>query len=517
MKTLIKLIILVVLIKQIVWISFIPLWQFPDEQAHFGQVAYMSSQNNSPTANSLLNKEIFTSEQILGTQRDPFGNNRFTYHPEYNIPYSKGEMGYFEEEIINIPRTDRDIFVISEATAYPPLYYFLASIFYKLIPANLITSVFIARLLNIVYTVLLIILAYNTYSLIFNSKSTIILGTLIVSFHPMLSFLQAGFNSDNIYNLLAAAIIYSCILLLKKGITLNHVILSAIITILALYSKPQSYILILFFLFPYARTLWSKRKSQTKLTLSIVLLTIISPFIINYLSETAYFPEVNIAKLANNPNIFWGFLKSSLIQSYRQTLPWYWGIYRWLSLSYSINVYRVLNIASFVMLIGTLTFVYKTIIHKKYTFQFTALLFFLYSCLTYFFVLTVWDFSFFLTKGFPFGIQGRYYFPLIVAQVGILLIGAQTLGNIKVGLGKILYSTLGIGIIILHEYAFIKVVTSYYPVNNLSNFFLIASQYKPFFFKSPFLIYILIIHALSLITLPKHYLSLILHERSSLS
>ena len=71
------------------WIFIVPIWHFPDAQAHFGQVAFMSQKwRNSEDAEYDLTEEIYLSEQLLGTARDNSGKNRFTFNPEYRIEYT---------------------------------------------------------------------------------------------------------------------------------------------------------------------------------------------------------------------------------------------------------------------------------------------------------------------------------------------------------------------------------------------------------------------------------------------
>ena len=73
-------IILTLLIKQILWLAFIPIWQFPDEQAHFAQVQNIA-ENQSSASNQKLStsREIFESEKLFGTNRDGFGNGCYRF------------------------------------------------------------------------------------------------------------------------------------------------------------------------------------------------------------------------------------------------------------------------------------------------------------------------------------------------------------------------------------------------------------------------------------------------------
>ena len=101
------LLIIITLFKGLLWSLFIPMWHFPDEQAHFNHVAFNVERPNLINFGKGLdlNQEIAISEQLLGTYRDEQGNNSFTYHPEYNPEYSNSQQGTHEEQIKNLLTT----------------------------------------------------------------------------------------------------------------------------------------------------------------------------------------------------------------------------------------------------------------------------------------------------------------------------------------------------------------------------------------------------------------------------
>ena len=191
-----------VIIKQFLWIVFIPMWQFPDEQAHFGQVQNTAEGHAiNPAHSNNTTREIDESEILLDTKRDDFGNNKFTYHPEYNIAYSSIKVGIHEPAIADFPDSYRNQFVSNEATAYPPLYYRLTAMFYKLAyTQNLLTRLFVSRLINLGLFLALIFKAFKTGKIIFpEDKLLRYMLIIFVAFHPMLSFLSGGINSDNLF------------------------------------------------------------------------------------------------------------------------------------------------------------------------------------------------------------------------------------------------------------------------------------------------------------------------------
>ena len=96
-QRLLFLIIFAVFLKNIIWVSLVPLWHFPDEQAHFAQVAYIAEEGLAPVGEKPnLTREIFISEVLLGTNRDKTGNNKFTFHPHIKYLFRKILPGFMK-------------------------------------------------------------------------------------------------------------------------------------------------------------------------------------------------------------------------------------------------------------------------------------------------------------------------------------------------------------------------------------------------------------------------------------
>jgi len=151
-KRLVRLLIVTAFFNALSWIILIPVWQYPDEQAHFAQVQDVAEIGKVPPASLDTSYEIALSEEILGTSRDGFGNNKYTYHPEYKIEYSSNLNGPHEATIVNLPRSARYGLVKSESTRNPPLYYFLSSIVYKIFTnANLFSRIYAVRFVSVIF------------------------------------------------------------------------------------------------------------------------------------------------------------------------------------------------------------------------------------------------------------------------------------------------------------------------------------------------------------------------------
>ncbi len=498
MNKLLKILILVVIIKQLVWIAFIPLWHFPDEQAHFGQVANsVEVSKRGPGPN--LTKEILLSEQILQTERDWAGNNRYTYHPEYNIPYTSYYYGFYEKEILDFPVTERSILTKTEATLYPPLYYIPAIFIYKTFYYhNLFNRVFMVRIVNILFTIIQGIIAYKIFILIFNERTIAFFGAVFLLFHPMLSFVQGGVNSDNLFNPIFSLGILVSLKIINEGLDLKKIVFIAIIFLLAYMTKPHAYFLIFIYLVPFVYVL-IRRKSKKLLFIIISLIFVaFFPVINRWSLGMNFIPDISLNMIKQQDMNFPQFLIWTLRHTFREVFPWYWGVFRWLSLSLPRIVNRVINRVVAFALLGLIIYIFRIIKNRKIRFKDTALFFLVYITVIYFLVITAWDYLFYLTRGFSFGIQGRYFFPIITVHIALLIfafLGFTLRKNIQL----IVLTIVAFFTIIIHEISLFHVLFSYFSKSSISTLFITASQYKPWFFKAPILQFIMLAHIISLV------------------
>ena len=505
-----RLLLITIFLKQIMWMAFIPMWQFPDEQAHFAQVQNVAEGNPiNPARTDNTSREVDESERILGTKRDGFGNNRFTYHPEYNLEYTSGYFGLFEDTIRNFPRSYRKEFVTNEATAYPPAYYELLGFFYNFVSnQDLIWRVFSLRLVNICLYLILVGVTYRISQLIFPTQQLWqITLTIWIGFHPMLSFVSAGINSDNLFNAVVIIFIYLCMRLAMFGWKWWDSVWLLLVVVLATWTKPHGKLVTLFLLFPVLT--WLLRKKLRIFMFGAILVAVgvfVKYYFLHFVLNQQVLPDVGSLSLL--PISFTGystFLWESTKHIYRETFPWYWGIFRWLSLTYVRPVHRIINWITVVGLTGFALWMVKMVLQRKKSTVFVARVFLVYVSVVYALALMSFDYLFTLSHGFSLGLQGRYFFPTIVGHMAILLVGCEFLCN-RFRLRERIVKIFSIGMILLHTYAFVYVVSSYYSLRNMQQFFIQASQYKPWFFKSPLLELLTITNFVSLVIFLWYYI-----------
>lgn len=495
-----------VFLSAVVWLAVVPLWHFPDEQAHFGQIAFMAERGYSPKGNEEadLTEEIYVSELLLGTARDRFGNNNFTFHPEFRIEYTNILTGKYEASIAALTKSDsKKAFVRSEASRYPVLYYWPGAILYKLLyHSDLFSRVFAVRGWSLLLYCLNILVIFNTGKLLLRKKPDYIIYTSLAAFAPMMVFASVGVNSDSLGNLVFSIYIYLVTALFLRGLKLKYIIASLSVGILSVYVKPQFIIslplLVSAFALIFLRDSQKKHKLfylfiPASLGLAVLLLTVylrLGPFSL----ITAFWERMNISSL-------WKFSwEYTLPHTYREVLPWYWGVYDWLGVTYPRLVYRMINLTILLSGVGLIRYLF-TILNKlmfrKRKIQAVFFLLLIAGC--FFAGISFFDWYSWYTQGFQLGVQGRYFFPVSGILNLLLFIGIRELAGSNNKAREWSVKILGTLMIMLNVFALYTVAKTYYAVDTFQSFIIQSSQYKPAWFKYPFNVVVFCFYLLILV------------------
>lgn len=497
-----KLLLAAAALNALSWIILIPMWQYPDEQAHFAQVQFISEVSGIPINNQSFDtsQEVAISEKILDTERDDLGNNKFTYHPEHKIEYSENIYGLYEKKIINLPRSSRFQMVKNEATLNPPLYYFLASIVYKIFSCcSLFTRVFAIRIMSALIFMATIFISFKAAELLFLKNKFMALAIAsVIAFKPMLVFASTGILPDTLTIFLFTVFTYMCLKIIKYGFGFESVVFLFLSVIFG--AMTRQHFLIVLFIIPLVivyRFILDK-KLRIKMIASLIgfslLLFILSFFIeslnfihrFDYPESSRYIPNNPLSNLTYTDHLVWT-IKHSVFEIW----PWFWGVYRWLSLTLPPVVYQIINRLIPLSAIGILLWFFETAKNKKFGKNF-HLFFLMIVALVYFFALTTFDYLYRMRNGYSFGVQGRYFFPPIFSVVSLLVVGFWYFFKFllrdyyKYGIFLLI-----IFIMIFNLTSLIFVSSSYYDISNISTFVIQASQYKPLIFKSYVIIVIL--------------------------
>lgn len=484
------------LLKGLVWSAVIPVWHTPDESSHFAQAAYFAEFDKMPKGKVKdKSKEILLSERLLGTERDEKGNNKFTYHPEYRIEYSDNFLGIYENEIKSFPQSYRQEMIKQETPRYPPLFYAVGGLLYRLFyNFDLITRIYAVRLVSILSLFLMTFFAYKIGLEVFKDKISALSLSILVSFQPMNTFISGGVTSDSLGNLLFSIIIFLCLKIMTGKDIFRYTILSAVSLGLAMYTKPQSLVAFSFIIFAYAIAVFSKKVSLKKTVL-------IAPFFLLFVyffgGHLVFQKMMENWKEVNNPlpyietqttedaayMTFPNFLAWTLKHTVSEVFPWYWGVFNWLGVVLPRVVNQIIVRITLFSILGLIFYFLKIIKNKKIPENILPVIFMLFTSLIFFLAITVMDYAHFKSHNFSLGIQGRYFFPTIISHMALLLLGFKQFLSPKI---------IAYLMVVLNFIALKTVYSAYYT--NLTQ----VSQYKPDIFKGYNIVVVILIYLLLL-------------------
>ena len=495
-KSLISLLAAVIL-AGLSWAAMIPMWQTPDEQAHFAQAQDYAAVGYRPNPGMSTSHDIVISEKLLGTFRDERGNNKFTYHPEFRLPYSNQVNGFDEEEIVKLPLEMRSVFLIVEATGYPPAYYWYIALVNKLIwGQDLIARLFVSRLATVLISAVGVLGVYGLARQVFVWRTSALAAAGLWAFMPMRQFAGSGVTSDALMN---AVYPLAVLFLIKLALAPSRKIfwLTMFSIGAAMAVKLQSVFLIpmlIAALVIAGRTkigLGKLEKIVNKLVIGLICITF-SVMILGHIRTLAsrfpqifgylFLPEIaDFSDLYSRPTVV-EYVKVIAVELYQQVLPWYFGVYRWLSLTLPIWVYRIIKV---ILLVSAAGWGFGLLKKESGVIRWKQAGLVVLSALIYAGGLLGWNFFYWKSHGFSLGIQGRYFFPNLAEHMILLMGGLILVAGAR--FRKIIVFLAVLGMVIFSWYSWLFVSSSYFDNANIYTFFLQAGQYKPWFFKWPFL------------------------------
>lgn len=480
------------------WMLITPIFEFPDEQAHFGTVSYLLDQNRLPSGNDLdMTREMYSTQELLGVLRDGYGNNKYTYHPEYHVPYTDSIVGQYEEEIKSLNnQNDRNTYVGKEAARYPVLYYRLIGLFTTLVnKQDIITRVFVTRLGGLFIAFGLGYFSWKVGLLLFGKTklaNTLVALTLL---QPMMSFVTAGINSDNLHNLLFLILIYLGLDTIKNGIKLKHFFFLPLALALDIYTKPQGFIAIPIIGISLLISIIRHHKWWMLVALLVLglLVLVIAPNQLNLYSGLLTVSNFRGVSLIE-------FLRFSSNKLLAQNVVWYWGVFKWLGVVLPSIYWQIANRVVLLAVIGLANYMYKAVKHKKLITDPLNVIYLVLVSAIYTTTIFWYDWQHLKIEGFSLGIQARYFFPTIVAHLSLLIIGITSIGwNKKIA--EWLRRTLLLLFLWLQLGGIWRLISIYYDTSSISTMITELSQYKPYFVKGSWIYLWAIIYVSSLLAI----------------
>lgn len=467
-------------------------FEIPDEQSHYATVHFLVTEGRLPTMKDPknLSQEEMLTEEIFGTLE---GQNKYSYHPEFRLEYLDSIVGKYEAEIKSFNTQDnRRTYINHQAALYPPLYYYLDAIFYRLVyQADIITRVFASRFLSVIITALIPFVAYLAGRRIWPEEKHAKILALLVFFFPMTTYVGVGVNSDNLHNLLFGLSLVLSLDLIKSGFTPKRSLLISFIIGLDLMTKPQGYILVpIFMAAVLTRWRWNEYKIWLKnlpyLLIPALLIAgwqEIPKFVFGFDAQgsTAYLARsINYGGVENFKIFLTGYLNTHV----REIVVWYWGVFKWFGVLLPKPFWWLANRLVVLSIIGLIIHFYRDLKAKKISWHTRFIVFSFLANLTYAAALFFFDWQFYQEYGRSLGLQARYYLPLLIVQLAVIYLGLLNLAWTAK-----LKSWVSTGIVFfflaLQLGSLYTQLSSYYDLWPLPKLIMQLSQYKPVYAKGP--------------------------------
>jgi hypothetical protein len=482
------------------WIVLIPIWQYPDEQSHFAQVQGIAELGGIPETGYDTSAEVAISETLLGTERDTSGNNRFTYNPYYHIDYTAKGNGLYEDFISNLPIETRSQYVKREATHNPPLYHIMASNFYNIFSQHsLFARVYAVRIFSVLLYLCLIVFSINFSKMAFkNDKGAQVCFPALIAFAPMLVFSTTGVLPDPLTILLFSVILTVGLKIITYRLNLILLFLPIVMLVLGIFTRQQFQVAFPAAVLPVIYSL-SKRLSRKTVVIAYSLLAIIALAlaIISFWQSKFMFDIPEIGKA--NPRLLFSanfaqYFISTLKRYYSQTLPWYWGVYKWLSLTIPHIYYQIINRIILASLLGLLIRTFFLLKERKLQKVDLIIPYLILSSAIYFIVFAVWDFYFQRSYHYSFGIQGRYLLTHFFSKTVVFIFGLREIfiRFLKKYL-PVLYFLLALAMVLFNDISLSFVASTYYGASDFKMLISQISQYKPVILKGNVIVVIVLL------------------------
>ncbi len=343
-------VLLLTLVKGLMWVVIIPPWQAPDEPSHFAYVQYLAEENQLPL---VQNSDGISAEEKNFARAAGIGDIK-------DQP-NAGSMPSLKT-LLDFPpgtKAEREASGNTAASGYPPGYYFLAALVYKLFYYKSIVVRFYAiRFFSVIISLFAVWGAFQIGKLIVPKSGTFPLALAVLTgMQPMFSMTAAQISNDILLDTLAVLILYWLFNLLTSTSppSRKQLVLGGVLLGLGLLTKAQM-LYVSAFACLVALIHFIRRKHKAG---SIVreLALILAPAFVLY-GWWAYFSWQHYhSVLGNMPfqpvgspdETLSGYIRQNFFtatgwqRQYTLWVKWYWANFGWLDTGFrSYRLYQVL-------------------------------------------------------------------------------------------------------------------------------------------------------------------------------
>ena len=405
---------------RVLWAAVVPAFQMPDEPQH---VSYVQSLGEDwrLTPSNWVSKEIGIVEEMTGLARVPF-------HPAETQAFAADSLeGPREHEVDNLPRSLRtadDVPRADSAVVYPPTYYFLASLVYRVVSGfNLLIIVFGLRVLSAALSTGTMLFNYLTLRRFFDDERTTKSSALIVAMSPMYAYMGAAVNPDVLVWLIFSIFLYLITRSFDDGLAPGmNVAIGATIVAGTLVKQTfliavPMYVILLGFL--WYKELLSPWQAMYSLGVVLGMLALFDGWL--YVSGIIGTSPSYPGEHERTARTIAGFIQHYYDRwtDYSNTFNTAWGNFGWLDTPLSRRVFGLIRTGSAIAVVGLAFHVAHSVAKRQPDLK---AMFFVLISVAYISAWTVVNYLR-ITSGEAWLLQGRYFFPIIVPIVALLVRG----------------------------------------------------------------------------------------------
>jgi 4-amino-4-deoxy-L-arabinose transferase-like glycosyltransferase len=405
---------------RVFWAVAIPAFQTPDEPQHFAYVQSLG-ENVTLTPNFYVSREIGVAESLTGLEAVPF-------HPAETQMFEADSLdGPKETELDNLPenlRTADETTRANSAKQYPPTYYLLASLVYRILSGfNVLIILLGVRILSAAISTATVFFSYLTLRRFFSEDRLAKASAFIIAMLPMYAYMGAAVNPDVLVWLGFSVFLYLLTRSFDEGLSprMNVALgltmaTGALVKQTFLIAVPM-YVILLAFL--WYKKLLTPRQAATSLGVVLAMLVVLDGWV--YLSgivrTSPSYPGVH----EHQARTIRSFLSHLYHRAgdYANTFNTAWGTYGWLDTPVSQRVFGLIRTVCAIATVGLVFYLVSTVVSRKPDLK--AMFYVLISGV----YVAAWVVLNYLrvTSGEAWLLQGRYFFPIIVPIIALLLRG----------------------------------------------------------------------------------------------
>ena len=428
--TFLILLLAVTFVSGVFWAAVIPIWQIPDEPAHYGYIQALGEDFSLlPPQELRLSREIGVVDDLTGLGAVPF-------HNDVTQPFTgRSRQGPQEEEVRELPRSLRVQDIVSSsnpAASYPSGYYFPASLIYRLLGSqDVLTIMFGLRIFSAFLTTVTMLFSYLTLKRFFRDEATARATALIIAFSPMYIYMGMAVNVDVLVWLFFSIYLYLLTRAFTDGLSMRLNLLLALTVALGLWVKQTFLLAIPFYLILLAflnlRGMLTPGRAVVPVLVFFATIAALDGWLYlgDFIRTSATYGGGGETKERSVLGFIQHFRDSW--PRYRWTFDTFWGNFGWLDTPLSQRSYDFLRWGSAVAAAGLVLYFITSTIRRKLD---ALPLFYLALSVTFIASLTLVNYIN-ITKGGDWLLQGRYFFPIIVPIIALQVRGLTSWVSVR--------------------------------------------------------------------------------------